>query len=180
MPSRSMEDVCHFGDRVCELHSGWRNRAGRIRHDSADSLLIDALPAAPVPTVSTAEELVGGSFQAGSLTVERLVKAGVLVQVGLGDGIAHSRRMNWSPRSPRLNAGSQVQRVIPERRRRRAGYLADSDRDSVVNTDRSNMPGHQPNPDRIRHCHWVGCRFGPVKGTCRDIGEEVISNELRG
>ena len=84
MPSRSVEDVCHFEDRVCELHSGWRNSAGRMRRDSADSLLIDALPAAPVLTVSTAEELVGGSFQAGSLAVERLVEAGVLVQVSIG------------------------------------------------------------------------------------------------
>ena len=62
MPSRSVEDVCHFEDWVCELHSGWRNRAGRIRRDSTVSLLIDALPAAPVLIVSTAEELVGGSF----------------------------------------------------------------------------------------------------------------------
>ncbi len=84
MPSRSVEDICHFEDRVCELHSGWQNRAGRIRRDSAVSLLIDAPPAAPVLTVSTAEELVGMSFQARSLAVECLVEAGVLVQVSIG------------------------------------------------------------------------------------------------
>ena len=57
---------------------------GRIRRDSAVSLLIDALPAAPVLTTSTAAELVGRSFQATSLAMERLVEAGVLVQVSVG------------------------------------------------------------------------------------------------
>ena len=108
------------------------------------------------------------------------MEARVLVQVGLGDATAPLRSMNWSTRSPRLNAGSQVQRAIPERRPRRAGYLTDSDRDSVVDTDRSNMPGHQPNPDRARRCDPEGCRFGPAEGTCRDIGEEVIGDGLTG
>ena len=57
---------------------------GRIRRDSAVSLLIDALPAAPVLTTSTASELVGRSFQATSLAMDHLVEAGVLVQVSIG------------------------------------------------------------------------------------------------
>ena len=82
--NRSVEDAGQFEDRVRELQSGWRGRVGRIRRDSAVSLLIDALPAAPVLTTSTAAELVGRSFQATSLAMERLVEAGVLVQVSVG------------------------------------------------------------------------------------------------
>ena len=82
--SRSVEDAGHFEGRVRELQSDWRERVGRIRRDSAVSLLIDALPAAPVLTTSTAAELVGRSFQATSLAVDRLVGAGVLVQVNIG------------------------------------------------------------------------------------------------
>ena len=59
--NRSVEDAGRFEDRVRELQSGWRDRVGRIRRDSAVSLLIDALPAAPVLTTSTASELVGRS-----------------------------------------------------------------------------------------------------------------------
>ena len=79
-----MEDAGNFEDRVRELQSGWRGRVGRICRDSAVSLLIDALPAAPVLPTSTASELVGRSFQATSLAMERLVEAGVVVQVSVG------------------------------------------------------------------------------------------------
>ena len=120
-----MEDAGRFEDRVRELQSGWRGRVGRIRRDSAVSLLIDALPAAPVLTTSTASELVGRLFQATSLAMERLVDAGVLVQVSIGRATAPSRPMNWSTRSPRLSAGSRVRRAIPAYRRQRAGCLAD-------------------------------------------------------
>ena len=82
--SRSVEDAGRFEDRVHELQSDWRERVGRIRRDSAVNLLLDALPAAPVLTTSTAAELVGRSFQATSLAVDRLVGAGVLVQVNIG------------------------------------------------------------------------------------------------
>ena len=80
--NRSTEDAGHFEDRVRELQSGWRGRVGRIRRDSAVSLLIDVLPAAPVLTTPT--ELFGRSFKATSLAMERLVEAGVLVQVSIG------------------------------------------------------------------------------------------------
>ena len=82
--NRAVEDAGHFEDRVRRLQSGWRDRVGRIRRDSAVSLLIDALPAAPVLTTSTASELVERSFQATSLAIDRLVEAGVLVQVSIG------------------------------------------------------------------------------------------------
>ena len=82
--NRSVEDAGHFEERVRELQSDWRGRVGRTRRDSAVSLLIDALPAAPVLTTSTAAELVGRSFQATGLAMDRLVEAGVLVQISIG------------------------------------------------------------------------------------------------
>ena len=82
--SRSVEDAARFENRVRELQSAWRERVGRTRRDSAVSLLIDALPAAPVLTTKTASEFVGRSFQATSLAVDRLVGAGILVQVNVG------------------------------------------------------------------------------------------------
>ena len=82
--NRAVEDAGHFERQVSALQSSWRERVGRTRRDSAVSLLIDALPAAPVLTTSTAAELVGRSFQAASLAVDRLVDAGVLVQVSVG------------------------------------------------------------------------------------------------
>ena len=76
--NRSVEDAGNFEDRVRELQSGWRGRVGRICRDSAVSLLIDA------PVLTTPTELVGRSFQATSLAMERLVEADVLVQVSIG------------------------------------------------------------------------------------------------
>ena len=81
---RAVEDTDIFEGRVRALQSSWRERVGRARRDSAVSLLIRALPAAPVLTTSTASELVGRSFQAASLAIERLVEAGVLSQVNVG------------------------------------------------------------------------------------------------
>ena len=82
--NRSVEDARHFEDQVRDLQSVWRGRVGRIRRNSAVSLLIEALPAAPVLSTSTAAELVGRSFQAAGLAIDRLVEAGVLVQVSIG------------------------------------------------------------------------------------------------
>ena len=82
--NRSVEDAGHFEERVRELQSGWRDRVGRTRRDSAVSLLIDARPAAPVLTISTAAELAGRSFQATSLAMDRLVESGMLVKISIG------------------------------------------------------------------------------------------------
>ena len=55
------------------------DRVGRVRSDSTVGLLIDALPAAPVLTTTTAAELVDGSFQAANQAIGRLVEAGATV-----------------------------------------------------------------------------------------------------
>ena len=81
---RAVEDASHFEGQVRALQSLWRERVGRARRDSAVNLLISVLPNAPVLTTTTASELVGRSFPATSMAVERLVAAGVLVQVSVG------------------------------------------------------------------------------------------------
>ena len=81
---RAVEDAGDFEERVNALQSSWRRRVGRVRSDSTVDLLIDALPAAPVLTTTTAAELVGRSFQAMNQAIGRLVEAGVLLQVNVG------------------------------------------------------------------------------------------------
>ena len=81
---RAVADARWFEERVSELREDWRERAGNPRRGSATRLLIDALSAAPVLTVATAAELAGRSFQATNLSIDRLVDAGVLVQVNVG------------------------------------------------------------------------------------------------
>ena len=79
-----MADARWFEEPVSGLQEDWRERAGNPRRGSATRLLIDALPAAPVLTVATAAELARSSFQATNLAVDRMVDAGVLVQVNVG------------------------------------------------------------------------------------------------
>ncbi len=81
---RAVADARWFEERVSGLQEDWRERAGNPRQGSATRLLINALPAAPVLTVATAAELAGRSFQATNLAIDRLVDAGVLVQVNVG------------------------------------------------------------------------------------------------
>ena len=81
---RAVEDAGRFEEQVQALQSSWREKVGRIRRDSTLNLLISVLPSAPVLTTTTAAELVGRSFPAASQAIDRLVAAGVLVQVSMG------------------------------------------------------------------------------------------------
>ena len=81
---RAVEDARHFEEQVRALQVLWRERIGRVRRDSTANLLISVLPSAPVLTTTTAAELVGRSFPAASQAIDRLVAAGVLVQVSMG------------------------------------------------------------------------------------------------
>ena len=82
--TRAVEDARHFEEQVRALQASWRGRFGRVRRDSTVNLLVSVLPSAPVLTTTTAAELVGRSFPAASQAIERLVAAGVLVQVSVG------------------------------------------------------------------------------------------------
>ena len=81
---RAVEDARHFEEQVRALQVSWRERVGRARRDSTLNLLVSVLPSAPVLTATTASEVVGRSFPATSMAIERLVAAGVLVQVSVG------------------------------------------------------------------------------------------------
>ena len=59
---RAVEDASRFEERVRALLDSWHERVGPVRRDSATHLLIEALPAAPVLTTSTAAALIGRSF----------------------------------------------------------------------------------------------------------------------
>ena len=66
------------------LQASWIERAGHPRRDSAARRLIEALPAAPILTASTAATLINRSFQAAGQAIDRLVGAGVLAQLNAG------------------------------------------------------------------------------------------------
>ena len=52
--------------------------------DSALHLLIEALPEAPVLTMSVAADLIGRSLRATTQAMDQLVRAGILVQITVG------------------------------------------------------------------------------------------------
>ena len=79
-----MEDAARFEARVRALQTSWLDRGGHPRRDSAARRLIEALPAAPILTASTAATLIDRSFQAAGQAIERLVTAGVLAQANAG------------------------------------------------------------------------------------------------
>ena len=81
---RAVEDAARFEAQVRALQASWIERAARPRRDSAARRLIEALPAAPVLTASTAATLIDRSFQAAGQAIGRLVGAGVLTQATLG------------------------------------------------------------------------------------------------
>ena len=81
---RAVEDATRFEAQVRALQASWIERAGRPRRDSAARRLIEALPAAPILTTSTAASVIDRSFQAAGQAIDRLVGAGVLAQANAG------------------------------------------------------------------------------------------------
>jgi len=56
-----------------------------VRKNSATDLLLRALPGAPIVTVQSAAALVGRSVQAVNEAIPRLLEAGVLKQITVGE-----------------------------------------------------------------------------------------------
>jgi len=81
---RSVADAEGYEQRIRSLQTEWRRRLGRVRTGSATELLIDALPGAPIVTVSGATELIRRSGQAVNEAIGRLAEAGVLRQITVG------------------------------------------------------------------------------------------------
>jgi Fic family protein len=82
--SRAVADASGFAARMLELRADWERRLDSVRSGSATSLLLDALPSAPVLTATTASTIIGRSFQATTTAIARLVEAGILHQVTIG------------------------------------------------------------------------------------------------
>ncbi|MEO5837348.1 MAG: Fic family protein [Acidimicrobiales bacterium] len=81
---RAVEDAETFEQRVSALQGHWRERLGKVRAKSAADLLIGALPGAPIVTVNGAAVLIGRTFQATNVAIERFVEAKILRQINIG------------------------------------------------------------------------------------------------
>jgi len=81
---RAVDDASTFEERVDRLETGWRERLGTVRKNSAADLLINRLPGAPLVTVASAATLIDRSFQATNEAIARLEEAGILQQVNVG------------------------------------------------------------------------------------------------
>ncbi len=69
--------------RLAELQEKWRERAGRPRRHSSAEALIVQLPAHPIVTVATAQNLLGRSKQAVNEAIAVLAERGVLHPITL-------------------------------------------------------------------------------------------------
>lgn len=106
---QAVQEARAFEARIRDLVESWHSRLGPARRDSAVHRLVEALPAAPVLTVTSAASLLGRSFQATSSAIERLVAAGILTQVRAG-------RRNRAFESPELiHAFTDLERQIASR-----------------------------------------------------------------
>jgi hypothetical protein len=81
---RAVEDAESFERHVSALQGRWRDRLGKVRAHSSTDLLIGALPGAPIVTVNGAAKLIGRTFQATNLAIDRLVGAKILQQINVG------------------------------------------------------------------------------------------------
>jgi Fic family protein len=81
---RAVGDAELYEQRVRDLQSAWRTRAGKIRAGSGVDLLIDALPGSPLLTVQSGADLIDRSEQAVNEAISRLVEADILTQITVG------------------------------------------------------------------------------------------------
>jgi Fic family protein len=81
---RAVDDATSFEHEARTIEASWRDRLGRVRARSAADLLLGVLVGAPVVTVNSASEMVGRSFIQTNEAIQRLVDAGVLMQVTVG------------------------------------------------------------------------------------------------
>jgi hypothetical protein len=122
-------DAEKYEERVAEVQAGWRERLGRVRKGSAVDLLIDALPGAPIITVSSAAALIERSEQAVNEAIPRLVETDILRQTTVGrrnrafeagvliDAFTDLERQLASPEGD--TKSSVPSRTVPKRRSNR-------------------------------------------------------------
>ena len=82
--TRAVTDADAFEAQVAEIDGGWRGKLGAVRRGSAVDLLLRSLPGAPLLTVGGAATLIGRSYVAANLAIDRLLDAGVIRQVNTG------------------------------------------------------------------------------------------------
>ena len=75
---RAAEKASDLAARLAELQRAWRERSGKPRRHSSVEALIVALPAHPIVTVATGQELLGRSKQAVNQAIAALAGCGVL------------------------------------------------------------------------------------------------------
>jgi len=81
---RACRDAERFADQIDQMTTGWRERLGRVRADSATDRIIEVLPGAPIVTVESAARLIDRSTVRTGEAINRLVEAGVLRQRNIG------------------------------------------------------------------------------------------------
>jgi Fic family protein len=81
---RACRDAERFAAEIDEMTSGWRERRGRVRANSAIDRIIDVLPGAPIVTVESAARLIDRSTVRTGEAINRLVESGVLGQLNIG------------------------------------------------------------------------------------------------
>jgi Fic family protein len=82
--SRAVQSASEFEAQMSKIEAGWRARLGTVRRNSAVDLLLRAIPGAPLFTVGGAANLIGRTYAAANLAVERLLEAGVVRQISVG------------------------------------------------------------------------------------------------
>jgi Fic family protein len=124
--TRSVEDASAFEARTIALEQGWRAQLGSVRGNSATDLLLHRLAGAPVLTAETAATLIGRTYNPANEAIRRLVQAGILRQVTIGqrnrayeaseiiDAFTDLERQLTSPASDTRT--SPPARTVPRRR----------------------------------------------------------------
>jgi hypothetical protein len=127
---RACRDAEAFSSDLANLEAESRKRLGRVRARSAVDLLVSALPALPVFSVSTAAAYIGRSFPVTGEAVERLRAANVVRQISIG------RRNRAFEAVGLFEAFTGFERV-----------LASPDADTNVSPPSRPVPDRQPTPD---------------------------------
>jgi Fic family protein len=80
----AVDEASVFEERIGAIQREWRAALGRVRAGSAVSLLLEALPGAPILTVGAASSTIERSYQATNEAMTRLEEARVVRQITVG------------------------------------------------------------------------------------------------
>jgi Fic family protein len=125
--TRAAADAESFERRVEALRADWRARLGSMRSDASALALLDRLPATPIVTVRSIQQVLGVSYSAANTAITALESVGILTKTRAGrrnrafearelvDAFTDLERQMASPDGDtRISVPDQV-RAIPER-----------------------------------------------------------------